>query len=97
MSVTKTEKQSFMSVSSNMLDMHLQELTEECARFVAMIEALRTMAVAPKSANEEVREYIEANLYASLSHMKNHVQPAMDEWDRLVEEMPDDDEEDSIE
>lgn len=85
-----------MSVSSNMLDMHLQELTEECARFVAMIEALRTMSVSQEPADEELRGYIEANLYASLSHMNNHVQPAMDEWDRLVEELPDDDE-DSVE
>ena len=97
MSVTKTEKQSFMSISSNILDMHLQELTEECARFVAMIEALRTMGVETEPVNEELREYIEANLYASLSHMNNHVQPAMDEWDRLVEALPDDDEENSIE
>ena len=96
MSVTKTEKQSFMSLSSNMLDMHLQELTEECARFVAMVEALRTMSVSPESDNEEMRDYIEGNLYASLCHLNNHVQPAMDEWDRLVEELPDDDE-DSVE
>ena len=96
MSVTQSESRSFMSVSSNMLDMHLQELTEECARFVAMIEALRTMSVSPEPADEEVRGYIEANLYASLSHMNNHVQPAMDEWDRLVESLPDDDE-DSVE
>ena len=91
MSVTQSESRSFMSVSSNMLDMHLQELTEECARFVAMIEALRTMSVSPEPADEEVRGYIEANLYASLSHMNNHVQPAMDEWNRLVESLPDDD------
>ncbi|HEY9231143.1 MAG TPA: hypothetical protein VIS78_03330 [Blastocatellia bacterium] len=96
MSVTQSESRSFMSVSSNMLDMHLQELTEECARFVAMIEALRTMSVSPEPADEEVRGYIEANLYASLSHMNNHVQPAMDEWDRLVESLPNDDE-DSVE
>ena len=85
-----------MSISSNMLDMHMQELTEECARFVAMIEALRTMSVSPEPADEELRGYIEANLYASLSHLNNHVQPAMDEWDRLVEELPDDEEEDAI-
>jgi hypothetical protein len=92
MSVTQNESRSFMSVSSNMLDMHLQELTEECARFVAMIEALRTMSGSPEPADEEVRGYIEANLYASLSHLSNHVQPAMDEWDRLIEALPDDDE-----
>ena len=92
MDVSESQKRSLISVSSNVLDMHLSELAEECARFVALLEALRCMAVPVDSANDEVREWTEANLYTSLSHLSHHVQPALDEWDRLDDELPDDDE-----
>jgi hypothetical protein len=75
-----------------MLDMHLAELGDECARFVALLSALRSMAAVPEWASEDLRESTEGNLYASLSHLLNHVQPALDEMDRLADEMPDEDE-----
>lgn len=81
-----------VSPSSSLLDIHLTELEEECARFVALMSALRSMAAVPEWADKEIRESTEGNLYASLSHLKNHVQPALDEMDSLLDAMPDEDE-----
>jgi hypothetical protein len=92
MSVIEVRKESLVSPSSSLLDMHLEELEEECARFLSLIAALRSMAERPETADEDERATIEGELYASLSHMKNHVQPALREMDRLLDEMPDDDE-----
>jgi hypothetical protein len=91
MAVAETNRRSLVSPSSSTLDFHLSELEEECARFVALVNALRS------TWNSERRDIIEGDLYASLFHLKYHTQPALKEWDRLVEEMPDDDEEDSLE
>ena len=82
-----------LSSTSNVLQMHLAELGEECARFVALLEALRSMAAVPEWLDEEARASTEGNLYASLVHLSHHVQPALAEMDRLLEEMPDDEEE----
>lgn len=73
-----------ISPSSSSLDFHLGELEEECARFVALIGALRS------TWNSETREVIEGDLYASLHHLKYHAQPAVKEWDRLTDALPDD-------
>jgi hypothetical protein len=88
-SVTEPGRRSPVSPSSTLLDMHLTELGEECARFVALLSALHSMAAVPEWANEDLRESTEGNLYASLAHLQNHVQPALDEMDRLADEMPD--------
>jgi hypothetical protein len=92
MSVIELRKESLVSPSSSLLDMHLEELEEECTRFLSLIAALRSMAERPETADEDERDTIEGELYASLSHMKNHVGPALREMDRLLDEMPDDDE-----
>ena len=76
--------------------MHLSELEEECARFLSLVSALRSRAEKVESADEGGRETLEGELYASLSHLNNHVEPAMKEMDRLLDEMPDD-ESDEIE
>jgi hypothetical protein len=88
MAVAEANKDSLVSPSSSTLDFHLSELEEECARFVALASALRS------TWNDETREVLEGDLYASLFHLKYHVGPAIKEWDRLTDEMPDDDEED---
>ena len=90
----EARSQSPVSPTSSLLDMHLQELEEECARFVALMSALRSMAAAPEWADEEIRETTQGNLYASISHLTHHAKPALDEMDRLLDEMPDDDEDD---
>ena len=40
MAVAETDKSSLISPSSSTLDFHLSELEEECARFVALVNAL---------------------------------------------------------
>jgi hypothetical protein len=90
MSMMDTKEKSLVSTSSSLLDMHLSELEEECRNFVSLISALRTLAES-ESANSEERDTIEGELYASLSHLNNHAQPAMAEMDRLVDAMPEDD------
>jgi hypothetical protein len=97
MSATEITKRIPLEPSSDLLDMHLTELAEECARFVALVDALRSMGAVPEWLDKEVRESTEGNLYASLFHLTQHVQPALDEMDRLLEEMPEDDEDDSTE
>src|ERR1044072_9841866 len=92
MSVIDAKKQSLVNPSSNLLYMHLAELEEECTRFLSLIAALRSMAEKSASNDEDERATIEGELYASLSHLNNHAQPAMEEMDRIVEEMPDDEE-----
>ena len=97
MSVIDARKQSLVNPSSNLLDMHLAELEEECARFLSLIAALRLMAENSEPTNDDERATIEGELYASLSHLNNHAQPAMEEMDRIVDEMPDDEEDNRIE
>lgn len=98
MPVIDIKNKSLVNPSSSLLDMHMAELEEECAHFLSLISALRSMAEnesAYESANEDERDMTEGELYASLTHLNNHAQPAMEEMDRLVDEMPDDDEDDS--
>jgi hypothetical protein len=92
MSVIDAKKQSLVNPSSNLLDMHLAELEEECTRFLSLIVVLRLMAEKSEAADEDERATIEGELYASLSHLNNHARPAMEEMDRIVDEMPDDEE-----
>lgn len=90
MSVSELKEQSLVSPSSSSLDMHLTELEEECARFLSLVAALRLMAGRPGAEDEDLRDSIEGDLYASISHMHNHVEPALKEMDRLLDEMPED-------
>ena len=92
MSVIDAKKQSLVNPSSTLLDMHLAELEDECAHFLSLIVALRSLAEKSESGDEDERATIEGELYASLSHLNNHAQPAMEEMDRLVDEMPDEEE-----
>jgi hypothetical protein len=86
MAVAETNRSSLVSPSSDTLDFHLSEIEEECTRFVEIVNALRS------TTDDETRDTLEGNLYASLIHLKYHVRPALREWDRLTDEMPDDDE-----
>jgi hypothetical protein len=89
MALAEALKKSLLNPSSSTLDFHLSELEEECARFVALVSALRA------TWDGQTREVLEGDLYASLFHIKYHVRPALKEWDRLTDELPDDDEEDN--
>ena len=88
MATAENTRTSLVSPSSSTLDFHLGELEEECARFVALIGALRS------TWDSERRDVIEGDLYASLHHLEYHVRPALKEWDRLTDKMPNYDEAD---
>ena len=86
MAIAESNKSPLVSLSSSTLDFHLSEIEEECAHFVEIVNALRS------TWDQEKREDLEGDLYASLCHLKYHTRPAIKEWDRLVDELPDDDE-----
>jgi hypothetical protein len=90
MAVAETNKGSLVSPSSSELDFHLSELEEACARFLEIVKALRS------TLDNETRDTLEGDLYASLFHLKYHARPALKEWDRITEELPDDDDEEDL-
>lgn len=97
MSAVETKTLVPVNPTSDLLNLHLVELGEECARFVALLQALRSMATIPEWLSEDERSRTDADLYTSLSHLSHHIQPALDEWDRLIDELADDEEEVSAE
>jgi hypothetical protein len=76
-----------MELSSNELQLHLSEIADECSNIVRYCERLRRTELP-----EAERDRYEGDLYVALEHLRNHVGPALDEWDRLVDALPDDDE-----
>ena len=70
-----------------MLDNHFDEL-------LGTIEEIRGLTAILKSLLPaiEKREEYEGRLYAALTltHLDRHIKPAVKEWDRVVERMPDD-------
>lgn len=91
MSVIDVKNKSLVDPSSSLLDMHLAELEEECTHFLSLIAALRSLSESD-SVNKDERDTLEGELYASLSHLHNHALPSIEEMDRLIDELPDDDE-----
>jgi len=79
------ETGSFLTPSSSLLDNHFDEILET-------IEEIRGLAALLKSRSpgDEKREEYEGRLYVALTHLDHHVKPAIKEWDRIVDRMPDD-------
>lgn len=79
------ESGTLIAPSSTLLDNHFEELLEA-------IEEIRGLTALLKSApsTDEKREEYEGRLYAALTHLDHHVKPAIKEWDRVVDRMPDD-------
>jgi benzoyl-CoA reductase/2-hydroxyglutaryl-CoA dehydratase subunit BcrC/BadD/HgdB len=80
-----TETGSFLTPSSALLDNHFHEILET-------VEEIRGLTVILKSLSDtdEKREEYEGRLYAALTHLEHHVKPAIKEWDRVVDRMPND-------
>ncbi|TKB77715.1 MAG: hypothetical protein E8D45_05285 [Nitrospira sp.] len=78
------ERGSFLTPSSPLLDNHFDEILET-------IEEIRGLAALLKSRSpgDEEREEYEGRLYVALTHLDHHVKPAIKEWDRVVDRMPD--------
>jgi hypothetical protein len=79
------EKRAFLSPSSAVLDNHLDELLETIEEVRGLVAILKSLPLA-----DENREQYEGRLYVALTHLDHHVKPAIKEWDRVVDRMPND-------
>jgi hypothetical protein len=68
-------------------DRLLDELADECRRYLTLLE---TLGNSPKS---ERREDLEGELYASISHLAGHGGLLLEHLDDLLDELPEDPEE----
>ena len=79
-----SERGAFLSPSSALLDNHFDELLETIEEIRGLTAILKSLPLA-----DEKREEYEGRLYAALTHLDHHVKPAIKEWDRVVDRMPD--------
>jgi hypothetical protein len=79
------EKDSFLTPSSSLLDNHFEEILGTIEEILALVAILKGSPPA-----DEKRDESEGRLYVALTHLDHHVKPAIKEWDRLVDRMPDD-------
>jgi hypothetical protein len=80
-----TEKQSLLVPSSSLLDNHFDEITETSEEILGLVALLKTL-----SPTDSKRDEYEGRLYGALTHLDHHVKPAIKEWDRVVDRMPED-------
>jgi hypothetical protein len=76
-----------MELTSEELQLHLAEISDECANIARYCQHLRKAGL---PADE--RDRLEGDLFVALEHLRDHVGPALDERDRLIEALPEDDE-----
>ena len=79
------DKDSFLMPSSSMLDNHLDEIVETTEEVLGLVAILKTLSPA-----DSTRDEYEGRLYVALTHLDHHVKPAINEWDRVVDRMPED-------
>jgi len=78
------EPDSFLTPSSALLDNHFDEILETIEEIRGLIALLKS-----RSSGDKKREEYEGRLYVALTHLDHHVKPAITEWDRVVDRMPD--------
>ena len=78
-------KGSFLTPSSSLLDNHLDEIVETTEEILGLVAILKTL-----SPTDAKRDEYEGRLYVALTHLDHHVKPAIKEWDRIVDRMPED-------
>ena len=79
------DKDSFLMPSSSMLDNHLDEIVETTEEVLGLVAILKTLSRA-----DSTRDEYEGRLYVALTHLDHHVKPAIKEWNRVVDRMPED-------
>jgi hypothetical protein len=79
------EEQILKGATSTLLQMHVSEIAEECENIVIYCRKLRQ-----RNLTDDERYTYEGKLYAALTHLQNHVRPATEEWDRWIDSLPDD-------
>ncbi len=82
---TAAMKDSFLAPSSSLLDNHFDEITETSQEVLGLAALLKTL-----SPTDPKRDEYEGRLYGALTHLDHHVKPAIKEWDRVVDRMPED-------
>jgi hypothetical protein len=84
-SAALAEKQSCLTPSSPLLDSHLDEIVEASEEILGLVAILKSL-----SPTNPKRDEYEGRLYGALTHLEHHVKPAIKEWDRVVDQMPED-------
>jgi hypothetical protein len=82
---TVADKDSFLVPSSSLLDNHFDEISETTEEIAGLVAILKTL-----SPTDTKRDEYEGRLYVALTHLDHHVKPAIKEWDRVVDRMPED-------
>jgi hypothetical protein len=77
------DRDSFLTPSSSLLDNHVVEITETAEEVLGLVAILKTL-----SPTDSKRDEYEGRLYGALTHLDHHVTPAIEEWDRVVDKMP---------
>lgn len=82
-SAVLSDKQSFLTPSSPLLDNHFSEIKEASEEILGLVAILKTL-----SPTDSKRDEYEGRLYGALTHLDHHVKPAIKEWDHVVDRMP---------
>ncbi|MBM4122478.1 MAG: hypothetical protein FJ249_07795 [Nitrospira sp.] len=80
---TLVEKTSLLSASSVALEHHMQDILEAVEEVHNLAGVLNVLPL-----DDEKRDVYEGRLYVALTHLDHHVKPAIKEWDRVVDRMP---------
>jgi hypothetical protein len=70
--------------TTDLLEVALEELAEECAHVLFLMTRLRRLPPGDE------RETLEGDLHASLSHLRMESAFTLKEWDKLINSLPDD-------
>lgn len=84
-SATLVDKPSLLIPSSALLDNHFDEIAETSEEILGLVAILKSLSPA-----DPQRDEYEGRLYGALTHLEHHVKPAIKEWDRIVDQMPED-------
>lgn len=77
------ERPSLLSASSAALEHHLRDILEAVEDIHNLAGLLHVLPL-----DDEKRDTYEGRLYVALTHLDHHVKPAIKEWDRVVDRLP---------
>lgn len=77
------ETRQVLHPTTDMLELILDELNEECAHVLHLMALLRRLP------DGDERDELEGKLYAALVHLKHETTSALKEWDKRTDSLPD--------
>jgi hypothetical protein len=77
------ETQTVLKPTTDLLELSLEELNEECAHILPLIAQLRHL---PEG---DARDDLEGELYAALIHLRREAAVALRNWEKLTSRLPD--------